>query len=141
MPPEQRDGADRATDRFWDDIALGRAGDPAGVDPTDVAAIRHLHAHDDRSAPAPAFARRLRAELMHAPALPISSEPSPRILPNGRSAQPPRPIAAPETRTERELRWRFVPLAAAIVLVLAGGGSRTRPSVPAATMGRPRSRP
>jgi hypothetical protein len=144
MPPEQRDGSDRATDRFWDDIALGRVGDPAGVDQTDVAAIRHLHSHDDRSAPAPAFARRLRAELMHTPALPISSEPSPRILPNGRSAQPPRPIAAPETRSERERRWRILPLAAAIVLLLAGGragyrafgpGSDDGPTtIPAATV-------
>jgi hypothetical protein len=136
MTPEQSGSVDRAIDRFWDEIALGGAGDPTGVDPVDVTAIRSLHSRNDLPDPTPAFAKRLRAELMHGHAHVASSKPDPVILPNGRFVPPPRPIEMRRSRKGRGHPRGFFPLVAAILLILAGAGAGYRALGPESDDGR-----
>jgi hypothetical protein len=77
MPPEHLSdaGQDEAIDRFWDQIAQGRARDAGDLDPTTAATLRRLHASDDRPGPDRAFTNRLREELMHAHMHAHASEP------------------------------------------------------------------
>lgn len=141
MTPEQGDNVERATDRFWDEIALSRAGDPLGVDRGDIIAIRYLHDHFAVPGPAPAFAKGLRAELMHAHTPPVSIDSSPPVLPNGRVLQQPRPFPSPTARPALVRRWPYLSLAVAILLLLAGGvagyrvfgpdGNGSQPAIPA----------
>src|SRR4051794_22972966 len=87
MVPEETMGRDEAIDRFWDQVAQGRPDAAGDLDPGDAAAIRHLHAFDDRPTPSRVFRRQLREDLMHTHAIPIASVPSSRPLPNGRARQ------------------------------------------------------
>ena len=73
MPPDVGEDQELVIDRFWDQIARHRSAPAGDLDPTDVATIRHLHTFDDRPGPDRAFRARLREELVHAPAMPISS--------------------------------------------------------------------
>ncbi len=110
---------DEAIDRFWDQVAQGRADTAGDLDPADTAAIRHLHAHDDRPLPRPAFTRHLREELMHAHAIQVSEHPR-RIPAPKRPLQPPladRP-QAPHAPRRRELA-QFA-TAALVILTLVG---------------------
>jgi hypothetical protein len=120
MPPKERDGVARATDRFWDEISQGRPGNVTGVDPVDIATIRHLHVHDDRPNPTPAFARRLRAELGQHHAVLVPRSPGPHVLMNDRAANPPVPLSLPEPRTGRQLLWRVVQVGVVLLVVMAG---------------------
>jgi hypothetical protein len=118
---------DRALDRFWDHVSQGRPATAGGVDPADAATIQHLHEFDDRSDPAMPFVRQLREDLMFTHAIPVSSNPSLGVLPNGHAHRfPPRsPVAASPPESARG--WARLPiqlLAAAIVLLGLGLGYR-----------------
>ena len=120
MVPEDGMGRDEAIDRFWDQVTQGRADAAGDLDPADAATIRYLHAADDRSRPSLAFRRHLREDLMHAHAIPVTSEPSSRPLSNGRVRQPwsGAPLALPSSRS----RWVLTQLATAalVLLILVG---------------------
>jgi sugar lactone lactonase YvrE len=110
---------EEAIDRFWDQIAQGRSPSAADLDAADAAAIRYLHANDDRPGPNSAFTRQLREELMHAHAIQVSSSPSAFPLPNGRSSRPWRTIPQPSLPAQRRVAAQLA-TAALVILALVG---------------------
>jgi hypothetical protein len=121
MPPEFDEVRDDAIDRFWDQIARNQSNAAGGLDPADAAAIRHLHVFDDRPGPNRVFRKRLREELMHAHAIPVSSDPSSPFLPNRQTGQPQRVPAIPQSRVSRRGSWALAQLATAALLLLTLG--------------------
>jgi quercetin dioxygenase-like cupin family protein len=121
LTPEDDVDRGETIDRIWDQIAQGHADVAGDLDPADTATIRYLHAHDDRTGPNPVFRRHLREELMHAPAIPVSSQPSRLLVSNGRASQP--RWDAPQALPAANRRWTVAPLATAalLVLTLVGG--------------------
>ena len=63
-----------ALDHLWDRVSCGQDGGTELRDSADLAAIRAIHANTQRPEPSPAFARRLREDLMHAAPLDAISD-------------------------------------------------------------------
>jgi hypothetical protein len=121
MAAEEDMERDEAVDRFWDQVTQGRLDAAGELDPADAALIRYLHAADDRPGPTLVFRRHLREELMHALAVPLSSDPSRLPLANGRANQPWPPL--PYVRPPAPRRWALAQLATAAFLMLTLVGS------------------
>ncbi len=121
MVPDDYAEEERAVDRFWDHVAQGRPDANGGLDPADAATIQYLHAFDDRSGPTRAFVQRLREDLMHTHAIPVSSDPSPRWWPRERGAQPLHPAIPRTPARGGHQRWSLTRLAAVLVVLVTLG--------------------
>jgi hypothetical protein len=119
MSPEPNEDLNDAIDRFWDQIVQNPAHAAEGLNLANAATIRHLHTFDDRPGPTLAFTQQLREELMHAHAIPISSDPRPALLPNHDARRawlgtaPPLPV--------RRRSWAMPHLATAVLLLVLLG--------------------
>src|SRR5215207_3358350 len=106
----RRPGAAEQLSHHWDACGSDRpdtASPAADLDPTLIATITWLHAHDDARAPDPAYLNRLETTLMDTIALapglaPLDATAPPAL--NGRATpglQPVWPSTAPEWRLRR----------------------------------------
>ena len=132
MPPEIDEGRDDGIDRFWDQIVQNPSHPAGELDPADAATMRHLHAFDDRPGPNRDFRKRLRADLMHAHAIPVSSDPRSPFPLNQHTGHPQRASAVSPPRVGRRGGWALIQLATAalLLLTLGLGYLALRPSTP-----------
>ncbi len=110
-----------ALDHLWDRVSCGQDGGTELRDSADLAAIRAIHANTQRPEPSPAFARRLREDLMHAAPLDTISDDLMRPGLHGRRGGSPLPLLALVHPFPREQRWSISLATAALVLLVILG--------------------
>jgi hypothetical protein len=132
MPPENDEGRDDGIDRFWDQIVQNPSHPAGELEPADAATMRHLHAFDDRPGPNRDFRKRLRADLMHAHAIPVSSDPRSPLPLNQHTGHRQRASSVSPPRVSRRGGWALIQLATAalLLLTLGLGYLALRPSTP-----------
>src|SRR5262245_15649450 len=82
-----------ALSRHWNAVARGEPvppTDPADLDPVLTDVLAWAIAEDDAPGPDPGFVARLEETLMGTATHAITHQPSPRLLPNGRTTPPKR---------------------------------------------------
>jgi DNA-binding beta-propeller fold protein YncE len=104
--------------RYWDEIARDGRAVPGQLDLDLVAVIRRLHAARDVAPPDPAYARRLRAQLIAADSAPLPLTPASQRSPNGHAGPQPgwSQQALPSSGIHRP--WGVGPLAVAALFTL-----------------------
>jgi hypothetical protein len=125
-----------ALDHAWDLVIRGQADDSAPLSPADVATIQSIHANTHRPEPNPAFAQRLREELMGTTPLTANPDGVMPFSPNSHRSVDHRALLASSFPRPSNGRWRLPQFTttALVVLVIAAAllavGSERWGSVP-----------